>query len=255
MDVVIFCGGRGTRLSEKTAVIPKPLVKIGEQPILWHIMKIYSHFGHNRFILTLGYKGDEIRKYIKDYVWLNDDIEVDTSKNTIPKSKENWRIVLANTGEDSKTQKRLFLVKKFIKSKQFMVTYGDGVSDINIDKLIKQHNYMRDNFGTIGTITVTNPRSKFGIVETKNGLVKSFKEKPIMKEFVNIGFMIFEKEVLDMIDDENIMFVNGLLPKLSEMGKLAYYHNKGFWECMDTYKDYITLNELWKNKKPWKIWD
>lgn len=254
MDVVIFCGGRGTRLMEKTTVVPKALVSIGDKPILWHIMKGYSHFGHKRFILTLGYKGEMIKRYFLEYPWLEDNVEINLNSIEAPKPKEDWEIALVNTGIESSTEKRLFMVRDKIKTDRFMVTYGDGIGNVNIDELVKRHDDLNKRFGVLGTITVLNPESKFGIVKINNHLVEDFKEKPVMNEFINVGFMVFEKEVLNLIDGSDVMMEKHLLEILAKKGILGFYHHKGFWECMDSYKDYVNLNNLYKNGMPWKVW-
>ena len=262
MDVVIFAGGRGTRLMEKTHVIPKPMVEIGGMPIIWHIMKIYSHFGHKRFIITLGYKGEEIRKWFKDYIWLKHDIAFNMndaykkSPKIINGEPEDWEVVLVDTGLDSGTQKRLEKVRKYINGERFMVTYGDGVADININNLLDRHKKLVTSYNVLGTITTINLRTRFGIVHTDGDIVSGFEEKPLTKNLINIGFMVFEAEVLDRIKDskEDSMLVTDLLPDLSKKKKLGFYHHKGFWECMDTYKDYIALNKLWVDSHPWRVW-
>lgn len=254
MDVVIFCGGRGTRLMERTNTVPKALVNIGDKPIIWHIMKNYSHFGHKRFVLTLGYKGNDIRKYFMNYPWLDNDFELDLSSIKQPKPKEDWRIALIDTGLQSKTERRLFLVKDQIKTERFMLTYGDGVSNIDLNALQKRHEMLHKEHGVLGTITVLNPESKFGIVKIGQHHVEDFKEKPVVGEFINAGFMIFEKDVFDFIDDSDVMLEENLLKKLASMKKLGYYHHEGFWTCMDTYKDYVTLNDMFNKGMPWKVW-
>ncbi len=254
MDVVIFCGGRGTRLMEKTSIVPKALVNIGDKPILWHIMKNYSHFGHKRFVLTLGYKGDMIKRYFLEYPWLDNNIEISIGSIKTPKPKEDWEVVLLDTGIETNTERRLFLTKDKIKSDRFMVTYGDGIANIDIDELEKRHVELNDKYGVLGTITVLNPESKFGIVNLGEHLVEDFKEKPTVNEFINSGFMIFEKSIFDFIDGSDVMMEKHLLEILAKERKLGYYHHKGFWECMDSYKDYVNLNNLHKNGMPWKLW-
>ena len=262
MDIVILAGGRGTRLSEKTGIMPKPLITIGGKPILWHIMKIYSSYGHNDFIIPLGYKGHEIKKYFINYPWLYTNVlKVTLGKVETAKLKEHWNIIMADTGINTFTQKRLYLVRNYIKSDQFMLTYGDGVADINLDKLVKHHNNMVKKYGILGTITTYRPLSRFGVVQQSGSLIKSFKEKPQMDNMINAGFMIFEREVLDALTNSNVSLEGldgggaaALLIKLSRKGKLAYYLHNGFWESMDTYRDYVRLNKLWENNKPWKTW-
>src|SRR3989344_5164978 len=255
MDVVIFCGGRGTRLMEKTTIMPKSLVNIGNKPILWHIMKNYSHFGHNRFILTLGYKGEMIKRYFLEFPWLENHFEISLGSIQTPKPKEDWNVVLLDTGIETNTQKRFFLSKEHIKSDRFMTTYGDGIGNINLHELEKRHDFLNKKYGVLGTITVLNPESRFGIVRIGEHIVEDFKEKPIINEFVNIGYMVFEKYVLDMIDESDVMMETHLLEILAKEGKLGFYHHKGFWECMDSYKDYTNLNNLYKNGMPWKVWN
>ena len=241
MDIVILAGGRGTRLFEKTNIMPKALVPIGKKPILWHIMKIYSHFGHKNFIILIGYKGNEIQKYLKANLC----------------AKQGWNVKIVNTGKDTLTQRRLWLARKYIKSDRFMLTYCDGVGNININKLISYHDYLNKKFNIMATITVTNPVSKYGIVKTKGKKIVSFKEKPILNDLVNIGFMVFETKTLKRITAKNVMLEmsdKSILAQLTKRGELGYYKHKGFWESMDTYKDYVTLNKLWDKGKPWKIW-
>ncbi len=254
MDVVIFCGGRGTRLMEKTTVMPKALVNIGDRPILWHLMKNYSHFGHNRFILTLGYRGDMIKRYFLEFPWLENGLEISLSSMKMPKPKEDWNVVLLDTGTETNTQRRLFLTKEHIKTDRFFATYGDGLANINMGALEKRHDELNKKYGVLGTITILNPESRFGVVKIGEDLVEDFKEKPIMNEFINVGFMVFEKKVFDMIDGSDVMLENHLLEMLASEGKLGFYHHRGFWECMDSYKDYVSLNRLHKEGMPWKLW-
>ncbi len=252
MDVVIFCGGRGTRLSEKTDVIPKPLVNVGDWPILWHIMKIYSVFNHERFILTLGYKGEMIKQYFLNFPWLCNSFEIDLKKPITPSCSENWSILFKDTGLNSTTGKRLNAIKGDINGDRFMLTYGDGVGDININELIEFHDKMKKKHGTIGTITTFNPRSKYGVFCEENGMAKSFEEKPISNELINIGFMVLEKEIFDYIEDDKMF--EETIPKLVASNKLAIYRHNSFWGQMDTYRDYMELNALWDDSKPWKVW-
>ncbi|MBI2579912.1 MAG: hypothetical protein HYW27_03345 [Candidatus Aenigmarchaeota archaeon] len=172
----------------------------------------------------------------------------------MPKPKEDWSVALMDTGIDSKTQKRLFLAKNAIKTDRFMLTYGDGVADINISELVRRHEYLRQKHGVLGTITLHSPRSKFGIVGTDGDLAREFIEKPHQDKFVNIGFMLFEKEVFDHIDDSDVMLETSMIPRLAKEGRIGFYHHQGFWGYMDTYGDYLHLNELWNRERPWKIW-
>jgi glucose-1-phosphate cytidylyltransferase len=253
MDVVIFCGGRGTRLAEKTDIIPKALVPIGGRPMLWHIMKLYSAFGHNRFILTLGYRGEMIKEYFLKYPWLHSNFEINMGQPQVPTIDEDWNIFFLDTGVKSNTGLRLHMAKDHIKGNTFMVTYGDGLSNINFGKLVDFHNKMKSEEGTIGTISIINPQSRFGVVHHEDGKISKFSEKPRMDEFINIGFMVLERGVFDYMDGSDVAFED-ILPLIARDGKLAGFHHKDFWACMDTYKDYVELNSLWADSKPWKIW-
>jgi glucose-1-phosphate cytidylyltransferase len=236
-DVVIFCGGRGTRLSEKTREMPKPLIELGEYPVLWHIMKIYSSYSHNRFVLTLGYKGDMIIDYFMNRYPIQQNFSINLQDIIPPRAREAWKIAFMQTGLESKTAKRLLLCKDSIKTKPFLVTYGDGVADINLARLIEHHEEMRARKGIIATITITKPYSKYGIVKLKGNVVEKFSEKPQMNEYINVGFMVLEKEIFDYIEPSaDVMFEDG------------------FWHAMDTYKDYVDLNEMWRRDPKWKIW-
>ncbi len=254
IDVLIFCGGRGTRLSEKTREMPKPLVELGEYPILWHIMKIYSHYNFNRFILTLGYKGEMITDYFLNQHPLMQNFSVRLVCPQFPSPKENWELCFVQTGLESKTARRLHLCKDYITSERFMATYGDGVADIDLDSLLARHQYLHEEHGIIATITVTRPYSKYGIVRLDGDTVASFSEKPLMNEYVNVGFMVLEQEIFEYIrPDEDVMFED-TLQKVAADGKLGFYIHEGFWHAMDTYKDYEDLNKMWKENPRWKIW-
>ena len=229
MKVVILCGGYGTRLSEETAVKPKPMVKIGKKPILEHIMSIYEHYGYNQFILALGYKSEYIKKFYKN--------------------KKN--ISLVYTGKDTKTGGRILRLKNYLKNeKTFMLTYGDGVANINIKKAIRFHK----NHGKIATITAVRPPLRFGELKISRKKVKSFKEKPqVGQGWINGGFFVFNKEVLNFIKNDQTMLEREPLEKLTRVGQLMAYEHRGFWKCMDTMRDKILLNQLWnKGNALWK---
>lgn len=234
IPVVILCGGRGTRLREQTEFMPKPLVEIGDKPILWHIMKIYSTFGYNNFILCLGYKGDMIKNYFQN----ND-------------SMENWKITFADTGLDASTGGRIKKIEPYIKSDYLLCTYGDGVADINIQKVVDFHL----SKGKIATITGVHPYSKYGTIEyDKDNLIFNFIEKPLLKSWVNGGFFVLNKDVFKFID-KDLPFEQDALPKISKEKELAMFEFSGTWHCMDTYKDYLDLNKLWKEGgAKWKVW-
>lgn len=254
LDVVIFCGGRGTRLSEKTREMPKPLIELGDYPILWHIMKIYSSFSYNRFVLTLGYKGDMIIDYFLNRLPIQQNFSINLSDIVIPRVKEPWEIAFIQTGLESKTAKRLLECKDQIKTGRFLATYGDGVADINIKKLVEHHEKLRREKEIIATITITKPYSKYGIVKLDGNIVEKFSEKPQMDEYINVGFMVLEPEVFAYIDPTSDVMFEDTLGAIAHDGKLGYYIHEGFWHAMDTYKDYIDMNEMWKVNPQWKMW-
>jgi len=257
MKTVILCGGIGYRLKEETEFKPKPMVQIGGKPILWHIMKIYAHYGFNEFIIALGYKGD----YIKDY-FLNEqnmvhDFTLDTStgETKIHKNSnlnvDDFTITFVDTGQESLPGERILRIKNYIpeKDENFMVTYGDGVSDINIKDLVKFHQKQK----TIGTVTGVHPHSKYGLLKMgKNGLADSFIEKPVLNEWVNGGFMIFKREFFKYLNSGE--FEHDALKRLIKEKQLSTFVHEGFWHCMDTYPDVDNLNKLWKENPKWKIW-
>ena len=223
MKTVILCGGYGTRLSEETTIKPKPMVKIGNKPILEHIMSIYEYYGYNQFILALGYKSEYIKKYYKN------------------KRKKNINLIY--TGKDTKTGGRLLRLKNYLKNeKTFMLTYGDGISNINIKQAIKFHK----DHGKIATITAVRPPLSFGELKISRNKVKSFKEKPqVGQGWINGGFFIFNSEILDFIKNDQTMLEREPLEKLTMAGQLMAFKHKGFWKCMDTMRDKILLNKLW----------
>ncbi len=256
MDIVLFCGGRGTRLSEFTKDAPKPLVEVGEYPIIWHILKIFEHYGHKRFILTLGYRGDMLKQWFLHYRYSRS-FEIDYANYNEPKSICDWKILLKDTGLDCGTGFRLKQIESDIKTERFIITYGDGLADININSLLDFHNNMRAKKDVIATMSVFRPYSKFGIIEcNKDSLVDGFKEKPQIKEWVNMGFIVCEKKIFDFIGNEpSCMLETDVLPKIAKLGKLAVYQHQGFFEPMDSFKDYTYLNQMWSdNKAKWKIW-
>jgi len=259
MKVIILCGGSGMRLREETEYKPKPMVEIGGKPILWHIMKLYSSYGYNEFLLALGYKGDVIRDYFINYFKYNSDFKVDLSnsgKVEILNStiKENWKVTLVETGDESMTGYRIKLCAKYINEERFMLTYGDAVANINIKELV-EFNEIKN---TIGTVTGVYPPSRFGDLVTKGEFVRNFKQQ--LKETENVepingGFFVFKKDFLDTIPDDPKTDLEGLPMKyLVEQNQLSIYRHKDFWQCMDTYRDYIYLNDLWFKDPKWKIW-
>jgi glucose-1-phosphate cytidylyltransferase len=256
MKVVILAGGRGSRLSEETDVKPKPMVEIGERPILWHIMKIYSHFGFNEFIVCLGYKAFVIKEYFLRYPSYQNDFSIDlrTEKIKYFRSKiEPWKVTLVDTGLDTMTGGRLLRIKKYIGDETFMLTYGDGLSDVNIKKLVKFHRSHKK----LATLTATQPFGRFGMLHIEEeGNVKHFKEKVRGDGgWVNAGFFVLEPQVFDYIKDDTCVLEEEPMQKISEEGQLNAYMHKGFWMCMDTLRDKNELERLWSTEKaPWRVW-
>jgi len=253
-DVIIFCGGRGTRMSEKTREMPKPLIELGEYPILWHIMKNYSEYDTKHFILTLGYKGDMIIDYFLNRHCLMQDFSIKLNSIKIPRNSEDWELSFVQTGTKTMTATRLLRCRDSVTEYPFMATYGDGIADMDISALSGKHEALKKDHGVIATITITRPYSKYGILKLDGDLVESFREKPQMDEFVNVGYMVLEKEVFDYIDPGSDVMFEETLAAIARDGKLGYYIHEGFWHAMDTYKDYIDLNTMWRSCPKWKIW-
>ena len=258
MQVVILCGGLGTRLREESEYRPKPMANIGNRPILWHIMKIYAYHGYNEFILTLGYKGEMIKNYFCHYELMNNDVTIELGKPEnicIHHSHDEvgWRITLADTGEKALKGARLKKVEKFIASDTFMVTYGDGVANIKINDLLAFHH----EHGKLATVTGINPASRFGELRITGDHVESFHEKPEDGDgLINGGFFVFNRKLLDYLtSDDHCDLEYGPLEELARQGQLMVYRHRGFWACMDTLRDVEYLNNLWAaNKADWKIW-
>jgi len=257
MKVVILAGGLGARLSEETTLKPKPMVEIGGKPMLWHILKIYSHYGFNEFVILLGYKGYMIKEYFCNYFIHENDIEIDIEKNKVNilnNASEPWKITLINTGEKTMTGGRIKKVQNLLDGKPFMLTYGDGVCDIPIDKLLEYH---KTNGKTV-TLSAVQQEGRFGSIELdNNNMISKFTEKPKnMGTLINGGFFVCEPQVFDHIsDDDSISFEREPLESLAKSGELCAYRHNGFWKCMDTLRDKKTLNTLWnKEIAPWKIW-
>ncbi|MCU0473992.1 MAG: glucose-1-phosphate cytidylyltransferase [Bacteroidales bacterium] len=260
MKTVILCGGMGTRLREETDFKPKPLVEIGGKPILWHIMKHYSCYGYNEFILALGYKGNIIRDYFLNFNLYNSDLTIDLAASGSVEihnnnAEENWKVTLVETGIDSMTAYRLRKCKSFITDDKFMLTYGDAVADVDIGKLVNFNNRMN----TTGTVTGVYPPSRFGDLEINKGKVISFKQQTkdvLNQKPINGGYFVFKRDFLDILPDDPSCDLEGLPMKLLvEKGELSVYEHKDFWQCMDTYRDYIYLNKLWNENPVWKLWD
>ncbi|MFA6048901.1 MAG: glucose-1-phosphate cytidylyltransferase [Candidatus Micrarchaeia archaeon] len=257
MPVVILCGGEGTRLREETEYKPKPMVSVGGQPILWHIMKTYSAFGYNRFILCLGYKGDLIKEYFLRHELMTNDITIrlgDRKKDMIHRNgaADDWEITFAETGLKAQTGARVKKIEKYVETDDFMLTYGDGVANVDVNALLGFHSKQ----GTIATLTGVRPPSRFGILEIDGNKVSNFSEKPFSNEYVNGGFYAFKKDFFDKLTtDDSCILERAPLSKLAKDGQLSIYKHEGFWHMMDTYKDYLDLNRMWDNNEvPWKVW-
>tara|TARA_B100000795_G_C22806749_1_gene445504 strand:+ start:9923 stop:10690 length:768 start_codon:yes stop_codon:yes gene_type:complete len=254
MKVVILCGGLGTRLSEETVLKPKPMVEIGSRPILWHIMKIYEKFGFDDFVLPLGYKGDFIKNYFLNYKTINSDFEIDLGSgdiNNYKSSDEKWKISLIDTGKHTLTGGRLLRLKDRL-NETFMMTYGDGVCDVDINRLLEFHK----SHGKVATVTAVRPQARFGGLEIIDNKVKSFIEKPESnnsnESWINGGFFIFNTEIFDYLDDDMTILERSPLETLAQEGQLMTYQHNGFWQCMDTIRDKDYLNELVvKGDSPW----
>jgi len=258
MKVVIFAGGLGTRLSEETEVRPKPMVEIGGKPILWHIMKTYSHYGFNEFIICLGYKGFFIKEYFMDYYMHNSDmtVELDSNKVNIHYTQtESFKVTLVDTGLNSKTAGRLQRVKRYVGNEPFMLTYGDGVCDININDLLKFH----QQHGKIATVSAVQPEARFGGMDIGSGNeVKGFKEKPAGDgQWINGGYFVLSPDVFNYLGEQadDIMWEESPLESLSKDGQLMAFKHRGFWKCMDAMRDKIELESLWNSDSAkWKVW-
>jgi glucose-1-phosphate cytidylyltransferase len=255
MKVVILAGGLGTRISEESVVRPKPMIEIGGKPILWHIMKTYSNYGLNDFVICCGYKGYVIKEYFANYFLHMSDVTIDMQKNTVEvinEKSEPWRVTLVDTGEFSQTGGRLKRIANYVDS-DFCMTYGDGVSSVRIDKLIEFHNTHRK----LATMTAVQPPGRFGALSFKGTSVDTFLEKPQGDGgWINGGFFVLNPEVFNLIDDDQTIWEREPLEKLASHNQLqAYFHN-GFWQPMDTLRDKNHLEDLWvKNKAPWKVWN
>ena len=257
MKIAILTGGLGTRLAEETEVRPKPMIEIGGYPIIWHIMKIYAAQGFNDFFLALGYKGEIIKRYFLDYHRLSGDMTINLSdgKAEISASQqlEDWTINLIDTGQQSMTGGRIKRLEPFLKNETFMVSYGDGVADVNIRELLEFHR----SHGKMATVTAVRPPARFGELLINEDLTTQFSEKPQTHEgWINGGFLVFEPAVLDYLPDDNSILENDALERLANEGQLVAYRHYGFWQCMDTLRDKRQLEEAWRSKNPpWKVWE
>lgn len=257
MKAVILAGGLGSRISEETISKPKPLVEIGQMPIIWHIMKIYSFFGIKEFIICCGYKGYLIKEYFANYSLHLSDVTIDISNNKIivhKKNAEDWKITLVDTGENTLTGGRILRIKNYVKE-DFLLTYGDGVANINIKKLISFHKLNKK----LATMTVVKPKGRYGIVtiDNKKNLVTSFKEKPRSENsWINGGFFVLKTGIFKYLKDDSTIWEQEPLENLSNENQLTAYHHSDFWSAMDNLRDKNYLEKLWLSKKaPWKLWN
>jgi glucose-1-phosphate cytidylyltransferase len=256
MKAVILAGGLGTRISEETHLRPKPMIEVGGMPILWHIMKIYSHYGINEFIICCGYKGYVIKEYFANYFLHMSDVTFDMSTNSMKVHQlkaEPWKVTLVDTGTDTQTGGRLKRVANYIDDHEpFCFTYGDGVSDINIEKLLAFHKA----HGKKATISATYPPGRFGALQIQNDVVRSFKEKPKGDGgMINGGFFVLSPSVLPLIENDQSIWESKPLEALTNQGELVAYQHQGFWQPMDTLRDKTYLEELWASgQAPWKVW-
>jgi glucose-1-phosphate cytidylyltransferase len=257
MKAVILAGGRGTRLSEETAIRPKPMVEIGGRPIIWHIMKMYGAHGITDFILCLGYKGYMLKEYFSNYILHMSDVTVDMRGNHIEIHEQNvepWRVTLIDTGDDTMTGGRLKRARRFLEDgADFCMTYGDGVGDIDISALVSFHR----SKGVLATLTATRPPGRFGTLDmTQDGMVASVAEKPVGGGgWINGGFFVLSPRVIELVDGDHTVWERGPMERLAESGQLAAYRHEGFWQPMDTLREKTVLNELWNSTRaPWRMW-
>ena len=256
MKVGILAGGYGSRLAEETEIKPKPMVEIGGRPILWHIMMLYSRFGFNEFAIALGYKGHVIKKYMVDFCSLNSDLTVDTSSGKVMMHGEqphNWVVDLIDTGQDTMTGGRIKRLIPYMGNETFMLTWGDGVSDINLRDLLAFHR----SHGKLATLTAVRPPARYGHLEFEGDQIKQFTEKPQTAEgWINGAFFVLEPEVIDYIDGDQTQWEHEPLERLAAEGQLMAYRHDGFWQCMDTLREKHILENYWSSgKAPWKTWD
>jgi glucose-1-phosphate cytidylyltransferase len=255
MKAVILAGGLGTRISEETSTRPKPMVEIGGKPILWHIMKIYSAYGINDFIICCGYKGYLIKEYFANYFLHTSDVTFDLQNNTMDvhqRYAEQWKVTLVDTGEDTLTGGRLKRVRDYIGEEDFCFTYGDGVGDVNIAELVEFHRKQK----RMATLTGVQPLARFGALRVQGGRVESFEEKPDGEGgWLNGGFFVLSPKVIDLIEGDQVMWERGPMEQLAREDQLSAYLHHGFWQPMDTLRDKNHLEELWQSgKAPWKVW-
>jgi glucose-1-phosphate cytidylyltransferase len=256
MKVAILAGGAGTRLAEETDIKPKPMVEIGGRPIMWHIFRHYAYYGFNEFVVALGYKGEYIKKYMSDYIALEHNMTVDFSSSTISRHKNyqlDWKVDLIDTGHGTLTGGRILRLKPYVGSGTFMLTWGDGVSDVNLTELLAFHR----RHGKLATMTAVRPPARFGHLEFDGDQVIKFSEKPQTAEgWINGAYFVLEPGIFDYIDGDQTQWELEPLQRLSAEGQLMAYRHNSFWQCMDTLRDKLLLQSLWDSgKPPWRIWE
>ncbi|MGO8815981.1 MAG: glucose-1-phosphate cytidylyltransferase [Terriglobia bacterium] len=257
MKVVILCGGLGTRLREETEFRPKPLVEIGSRPVLWHIMKAYAHYGFQEFVLCLGYRGNMIKDYFLNYEAMNNDFTITLGQKSQvlldgAHQEQGFQVTLADTGLETMTGGRIKRIAKYVGKDTFMTTYGDGISDVNIGRLLEFHR----SHGRLATLTSVRPVLRFGAVEIgEESRVLEFMEKPVSEGWINAGFFVFNTGIFDYLTGDDCILERGPLERLAREGQLAAYRHEGFFYAMDTYRDYQHLSQIWASgKAPWKVW-
>jgi len=255
LKAVILAGGYGTRLSEETVGIPKPMVEIGDRPILWHIMKIFAHYGFDEFVVCLGYKGDVIKDYFVNFFNLQSDFTVDLSTGRIDvhnDASECWRVTLVDTGLNTMTGGRVKRIERYVNGETFLLTYGDGVADVDLEGLVRFHK----SHGRLATVTAIREPSRFGALDCTDGQVLNVREKPVFADaWINGGFFVLEPGIFSYLDSDSTIWERGPMENLARDGQLMAYHHEGFWQPMDTTRDKNLLEDLWaRNSAPWKVW-
>ncbi|HZQ78247.1 MAG TPA: glucose-1-phosphate cytidylyltransferase [Acidimicrobiia bacterium] len=256
MKAVILAGGLGTRLREETEYRPKPMVEIGGKPILWHIMKFYSHYGIRDFIICAGYRGNDIKEYFLNYDAFNNDFTINLGGGSAIEFhgehlESRWRVTIVDTGLETNTGGRVKQIERFIDEDDFLVTYGDGLADVNLPSLVRMHR----THGRVATVTTVQPTTRFGILEVADdGTVLSFREKPRGDDWVSAGFFVFNRRIFDYLQGDLILEQEPL-QRLTKDGELMAYRHHGFWQPMDTYREFLLLQDLWnRGERPWKVW-
>jgi glucose-1-phosphate cytidylyltransferase len=255
MKVVILAGGFGTRLAEETHLKPKPMVEVGDRPILWHIMKHYAHFGFDEFVIALGYKGDQIKRYFLDYNILSNDLTVDLRNGEVrvqSRERDEWVVELVDTGLNTMTGGRIKRLAERLGNETFMLTYGDGVSDVDLDALLDFHR----SHGRLATLTAVRPSARFGRLDLEGDSIAEFSEKPKLGEgWINGGFFVLEPGVIDYIDADDTSWEREPLERIARDGQLMAFRHDSFWQCMDTVRDRTSLESLWQSgEAPWQVW-